>query len=267
MRPWIALLPVLLTLGSGCQRLPGDEDDGADGGPGPMTNATTLIPPSTDGNDEDAADATGNGMAACDPVTQSNCEMDEKCTALVTGGAVTYACVADPGGLNPSSPCTPSHEDGIDGCSAGYACLADEAENGLCAPLCESSTDCAQGVCIPAPESAIPYCADDCSPFGSVCPSPLACRRNDDRFSCRFVGIDDIGGVGSPCVQTDDGGCASGLVCLPGALVPDCASDNCCVSVCDLSEADPCVAPSTCNPVIEGPAPGFEDIGACFVPA
>ena len=44
-------------------------------------------------------------------------------------------------------------------------------------------------------------------------------------------------------------------------------TDNCCTALCDLSGADPCIAPATCVQVLMGPAPGFEDIGACFVPA
>lgn len=267
MRPWIALLPAaLLTFTPGCQRLPAEEDDGNSGSGPPVSGGGTLLPPDTDGDEEDAADGTGGG-AGCDPVSQADCAMDEKCTAILTGGAVQYACVADAGGLDPSSPCTPSHEDGIDGCPSAYACLADEADNGLCAALCEASGDCTQGDCIVAPESQIPYCANDCSPFGSGCSAPLQCRRNDDRFSCSFIGLDDIGGAGAPCVLADDGGCAPGLACIPGALVPDCVGDNCCVPLCDLSEDDPCATPSTCNAVLAGPAPGFEDIGACFVPS
>jgi hypothetical protein len=37
--------------------------------------------------------------------------------------------------------------------------------------------------------------------------------------------------------------------------------------LCDLGGADPCDVPATCNAVIDAPAPGFEGIGACFVPA
>lgn len=267
MRPWIVLLPIaLLTALPGCQRLPGEEDDDGPSTAPPPGDGGTFLPQDT-GEEEDAADETGSSMNACDPVAQSGCEMDEKCTAIVSGEAVVYACVADPGGLDPSSSCATSHDDGIDGCPAGYACLADDADNGLCAALCETGSDCAQGECVAAPESDIPYCADDCTPFGSICPAPLQCRRNDDRFSCSFAGMADIGGPGDPCVLENDAGCAAGLVCIPGALVPECVTDNCCVQVCDLNDVDTCPTPSTCNPVIEGPAPGFEDIGACFVPA
>ena len=106
-----------------------------------------------------------------------------------------------------------------------------------------------------------------CTPFASPCPTPLACRRNGDRFSCQFLAAGDVGGPGDACGVTDDAGCAPGLVCLPGALVPDCTNDNCCAPVCDTTDADPCIAPASCLPIIESPAPGFDTIGACFVPA
>jgi len=267
MRAWTALIPfAVLVLFPGCQRLPGDEGD-----PPPSTDPTddgpggTLLPPSN--NDDDNADETGDSMNACDPTSQVGCTTDEKCTAILSGGEVIYACVADSGTLNPSAPCTASHEDGIDGCAAGTVCLEDEGGNGICSLLCETNGDCEQADCLRARESDIPYCAADCSPFGSFCPAPTQCRRNGNRFSCSFIGLADVGGDGSPCAISQDGGCAPGLVCVPGALVPNCGSDNCCVGLCDVGDSDPCASPSTCNAILTGAAPGFEDIGACFVPA
>ncbi|MEM7154333.1 MAG: hypothetical protein AAF799_15915 [Myxococcota bacterium] len=268
MRCWTALLTLALFVPTvGCQRLPGEEDDDDGSGAPPPPSGGTFLPQDDTGDGEPSNDESGEGGSACDPVTQSGCEMDEKCTALVVGGVVTYGCVADPGGLDPSDPCVASHSDGIDGCGAGYACLADEGDNGLCTALCENHSDCSQGECLPARESDIPYCADDCSPFGSLCPAPLQCRRNDNRFSCAFIGINDVGGSNSPCAVTDDAGCAPGFVCVPGSLAPDCMTDNCCVPLCDVTEDDLCASPSTCTEILQGPAPGFEDIGACFVPA
>lgn len=268
MRACLALLSVaLFSLPLGCQRLPGDEDDDDSGPSNPEpTGGGTLLPPPSESEGADDAEET-EGSAFCDPVDQTGCTSGQKCTAILSGGVITYTCAAAPGGLGPLEACSASPADGVDGCPAGYACLADEAEAGLCAPLCEGNGDCTQALCLPARETDIPYCADDCSPFESPCPAPLQCRRNSDRFSCMFLGLGDVGGAGAECGITNDAGCAPGLVCLPGALIPGCSTDNCCASVCDTSEADPCTTPASCLPIFDGAAPGFESIGACFVPA
>lgn len=275
MRPALALSSLVLgslslVLSLGCQRLPAEEDDGSGSGPSTPepTEGETFLPgdegDATAGAD-DANETEGN--QACDPVAQTGCPSGQKCTAIVTDQAVAYTCVPVTGGLGPQEACVASPSDGVDECPAGYACLADEAEAGLCAPLCEGNGDCTQALCMPARETDIPYCADDCSPFESPCPSPLQCRRNGDRFSCLFLGLDDVGGPGAGCGITGDAGCAPGLVCLQGALIPGCTTDNCCTTVCDTTEADPCDTPASCLPILESPAPGFESIGACYVPA
>lgn len=268
MRPWLALASsVLLVLPLACQRLPSD-DDGSSGNDGSSNDDTTgfatLLPPD---DESGAADEETGAQAGCDPVDQVGCPAGEKCTAIVSGGEVLYACAPDTGGLDPQAPCTASPSDGVDGCPAGTACIEDEGGSGLCVGLCQADADCEQGQCSAAQPTNIPFCADDCSPFDAPCPAPLACRRNGDRFSCLFLGTGDTGGAGSPCGITNDAGCAPGFVCLPGALIPECAADNCCSPVCDAADADTCPAPSTCSPILQGPAPGFENIGACFVPA
>lgn len=267
MRAHLVLPLVLLSWSLGCQRLPGD-DEGDEGGPLPpqQTSDGTFLPPDGDSEGADAADGT-EGTAVCDPVGQTGCQDGQKCTAIVSAGMVVYTCATASGGLGPGDPCAASPSDGIDGCPAGYACLADEAESGVCAPLCEGTSDCTEALCMPARETDIPYCADDCSPFAPSCAAPLQCRRNGNRFSCLFLGLSDVGGAGAACSVTDDNGCAPGLVCLPGALIPDCTTDNCCSPLCDTSEADPCISPAMCLPILDGAAPGFESIGACFVPA
>ncbi|MEM9455964.1 MAG: hypothetical protein AAGF11_17420 [Myxococcota bacterium] len=265
MRAWLTLVPALALLcPPGCQRLPGEEDDDDGSSPPSTTDGGTFLPGDDEQDDMDGD--SGTPEPACDPVTQTGCSSGQKCTAIGMGAMITYTCVSDPGGLGPEQTCDPS-PDGIDGCPAAYACLADEANNGLCTPLCENDVDCAQGQCIPSREEEIPYCADNCSPFESSCPAPLACRRNDDRFSCQFLGEGDVGVAGEFCNTQDDSGCAPGLVCVAGALVPECTTDNCCTPLCDLTEDEPCTTPTTCVPLLTGPAPGFDDIGACFVPS
>lgn len=265
MRACLALWSVaLLVLPLGCQRLPGTGEDSGSGPSGDDTTGFATLLPGDD--NDDAADADTGSSGLCDPVGQSGCAMGQKCTAIVSGGVVTYACAAAAGGLDPDEGCVASPSDGVDGCPPSTACLADEAGAGLCAALCVVDADCEQGECVPARETDIPYCADDCSPFTPACPAPLQCRHNGNRFSCMFLGVGDVGGAGAGCAPMNDAGCAPGFVCLPGALVPECTTDNCCTSICDTTEADPCVSPAACAELLQGAAPGFENIGACYVP-
>jgi len=258
------LLP-LLALICGCQRL--DEE------PGPATSAASAD--GTDdgagtfspGADSDGDDADDGAQGLCDPVEQSGCADGERCTVTSSsGGAAVFGCVEDDGDLEPFDPCD-TQAGGQDGCSAGHACVADFNGSGACLPLCNGSSDCDVGVCSGSTFGDIPYCADDCSPFEPLCVAPTQCRRNGERFSCRIPQEADVGAAGAPCSPSDDGGCTTGFVCIPGALVPDCKEQNCCASLCDLESASGCLAPATCNSALTAAAPGFESIGACFVPS
>ena len=268
MRATCILLGSLALLALGCQRLDEPDDDPTSGG-GPVD---TGAGPGGDDNpfesddDDDALDESGGGGGemACDPTFQTGCNPNERCTVVGTGPI--FGCVPDDGSLEPGDPCTVVGG-GADGCPAGFACVAGEGGDGTCLQLCLGSADCDQAVCESAAAGSVPFCADDCSPFESLCPAPLACRRNGERFSCQVPSPDDVGGPGAPCGIEEDAGCGSGTVCIPGALVPECTEPNCCAPLCDLEAMDACGAPATCNAVLAAPAPGFEAIGACFVPA
>lgn len=215
----------------------------------------------------DGAVDDGSPTFGCDPVAQTGCDPEEKCTALRHDGQVEYACVSDPTTLELTSPCTADPAGGVDGCPPGSACLTDEQGVGVCLPLCIDHGDCDDALCLMHPLDFVPYCASHCSPFEVSCPAPLQCRRESDRFTCEFITMSDNGTTGDPCSPFDDGGCAPGFVCIPGALVPTCMTDSCCTSLCDLTDPDPCPSPATCAPALPGPAPGFEEIGACFIPS
>ncbi len=252
---------------AGCQRL--------DGGDEPNT------PPDTDGMSagnlddvsggsllESGGEDTGSDedpQEECNPVTGAPCTEGEKCTVIRSGGSFDYVCVGESGTTPLGNACTVSLQDGLDGCTAGSVCLG--ADAGTCRPLCKSNADCEGATCVADPFDGVPHCADDCSPFEPACAGMLQCRRQGDRFSCLDALPGDVGGGGDACQLQGDAGCGEGFVCLSGALVPGCGTAGCCVSVCDLDAADTCSAPSTCTSVLEGPAPGFEAIGACFVPA
>lgn len=263
---WASICLVAATV-LGCQRL---DDPGGSGGDDSSfdTDFPTDDNPSSGllegGGGNEASDGGGIELT-CDAVTNAPCGEGEKCTAVLDGGSVAYTCVGEAGSQAVGQDCTVSLEDGLDGCIAGAVCLGDDA--GSCRAHCNSNVDCTDGTCIEDPQHDVLHCADDCSPFEPSCAGALQCRRQVDRFSCVDPQEGDIGGSGEPCVLEGDSGCAEGLMCVSGALVPDCASAGCCVTFCDLNGPDTCSAPATCTSALEAPAPGFESIGACFVPA
>ncbi|MBC8069045.1 MAG: hypothetical protein IAG13_11985 [Deltaproteobacteria bacterium] len=264
--------PFVVMLVLACQRLELAEDDGAltlQGGSGDTSSGgSTFGADDTTSESEGGNDSNDTTEPAfdCDPVLQTGCNPQEKCTVVIASGDLGYVCASDPGDLDPFESCEQSLSSGIDGCPAGYACVADELESGLCVPLCIDSNDCTDASCVNDPLNFIPHCGAECSPFEGACPQPLQCRRGDDRFACEFTRSGDVGGQNEPCATMGDAGCAEGFVCLPGALVPECTTDNCCTGVCDVQE-DTCPSPSSCQPLFNGPAPGFESFGGCLVPA
>jgi hypothetical protein len=255
----------------GCQRLeeegPSPTSLGEGGGGTGNDDGTTTFTPVATGNDDTGEDDGPGPSSSCDPVAQIGCAAGEKCTAITTSQGPAFTCVGAAGStLQPYDACEASPDTGLDACPVGYVCLGSEVA-GTCVPLCNGDPDCDQGVCAEHPDNAIPHCADDCSPFESLCVGILQCRRADERFACQFPGDADVGGPLAPCSLTNDAGCNESLVCITGALVPGCTEASCCTPVCDATDPDACAAPATCSPVFAAPAPGYETIGACFVPS
>ncbi|HET6584565.1 MAG TPA: hypothetical protein VFG69_13980 [Nannocystaceae bacterium] len=265
-------------LAAACQRVPGSDefgnlDSNDDGNPTSSTSDTGNVDDSnddadgSDGDDDSPGTDDGNPTLDCDPVAQSGCNPDEKCTVTESAGEITYTCVADVENLDPFSPCTQSLGTGMDGCPRGYACLADDGDNGICVQLCLDNGDCDDALCLVPLTVQAPYCGATCSPFETPCPSPLQCRRKADQFACSFASTTDTGVQNEDCNLLNDGGCSEGFVCLPGDLVPGCSTTNCCTNVCDLTGDGSCDSPTICESIFEAPAPGSEGIGACFVPS
>ena len=250
---------------TGCQQLPEEDDDAATSmSAGNVdTGGGTFL---DEGPGSEGAGDEGQVESECDPSTQTGCSEGEKCAVQKVGVSVTYVCAPDTGTLEPFAGCTPALTTGDDDCLAGYACVGSETQ-AACVPLCVTDGDCDGGVCVLDPLNFVPHCGLDCSPFEPNCPTPLQCRREENRFSCKFALEEDIGVGLDPCVETDDAGCAAGFACIAGELVPSCESDHCCTPLCDLGGVDTCTAPATCAPALLGAAPGFENVGACFVPA
>ncbi|MGH1347146.1 MAG: hypothetical protein ACRBN8_36630 [Nannocystales bacterium] len=254
----------------GCQRI-GDGESDDDNGNTPVDtdidddglSGGSLLESGT--FDDTADDDDGGSEVNCDPVTSAECGDDEKCTVVLQGAEPSFTCVGEAGSLAIGADCTVSLSDGLDGCAAGSVCLGEDA--GTCRPLCANSSDCSSALCLDDPLYGVPHCAPDCSPFEPTCSNLLQCRRQNDRFSCVDALPGDVGGAGEPCTLQGDAGCGQGQMCVTGALVPDCTTAGCCTPLCDLDSSVGCDAPATCTPALESAAPGFESIGACFVPA
>lgn len=257
----------ILLLGA-CQRVPlGDDEGGSDGpaetdsdGGGGSSGPPTSGPP---------PDPTP--MYDCEPAGPSPCPVGQKCTAVSDGALQNhFKCVPDDGALPLYEPCVPDPEGGQDLCGAGTVCLAyseDDPVSGRCFPLCRNNSDCEPGVCTTSPFTGTTFCADNCDPESPACLPGLGCRQQLDRFTCEMVLNVDTGLTGAACLESSARGCADTLACLPYALVPMCNSPSCCTTTCDLTEADTCPSPTICEPLFPTPAPGFENVGACFVPA
>ena len=235
----------------------GAEDDGGTFGGGTWGG----------GEGDDDGDGGQQPTVDCDPTLVDACGSAGKCTVVENAGTRNhYTCVDDDGTLLPGDPCQPDPTTGIDGCAKGTVCLGDESGTGTCVALCFQNADCSMGLCLRDAIDQVPFCSAECLPNETSCAEPLQCRRTDDRFTCQFAREDDDGATGAECESLQsDAGCAEGYVCLSGPVVPGCASSNCCTSVCDQTDASAC-GDLVCGELFTAPAPGFEDVGACFVP-
>lgn len=275
LRPGVAaarLAPVLVFMLAGaCQRVPFDDGDSAGNdevGSSESEGESDTEP--TTGGPQQPPDFTP--VFDCEPSGTPACPMGQKCTAVSEGGLQNhFKCVPDDSALLPLDPCTPAPESGQDQCGAGTVCLSstqDDPLAGRCFPLCRNDIDCEPGLCSTSPFTGTTFCADSCDPFVGTCPPGLGCRQGKDRFICDMLLDVDIGTEGTNCSEFNGRGCAPTYVCMPGALVPNCGSSNCCTSSCEISEGDgQCASPSLCESLFPDPAPGYENIGACFVPA
>jgi hypothetical protein len=207
----------------------------------------------------------------CDPADLSTCADDEKCTAVLQGGLQNlYDCVPKDSLHDLYEACSPAPENGQDACPPSTICAWDtpEGSTGICVPLCVNDGDCAGGSCIENTFNDVPICADSCDPQVPVCKTGLECRQTNDAFACQFPTEVDIGQETAQCLVEGDRGCSQGYVCEAGQLIPNCASPTgfCCTPLCDTEAADTCASPATCNPAFTDPAPGYEWVGACYVP-
>lgn len=254
-----------------CQRVPSDQLPDIEEETETGTGTGTGEAPPTGGPVDEGGDVMAPAFD-CEPVDEKSCPTGEKCSAISQGGAQNhFTCVPDDSELLPGDDCTPAQGTGQDGCTTGHVCLVSDIEDsqGRCFQGCRNDNDCEPAACEISPYTLTNYCTPSCDPLVPDCDPGLACRQSEDRFVCGMnLDETDIGQPGDPCDPTQLRGCAENLACMPGALIPGCAAGSCCTSVCDLAAGDEqCTSPTLCRPLFENPAPGFEAIGACFVPA
>lgn len=251
-----------------CQRAPFEGPISADESSGTGTSG--------DSNDVDGPPVTDDGDLlpefACEPGDDGDCPSGEKCTAISKGGPQNhFECVPDDGVLIPGDECTPAEGTGQDGCTSGHVCLRTDpdAQLGRCLEACRNDADCGAGSCRESPYTLTTFCAAACDPIVPECEAGFGCRQSADRFVCDMLLTEtDVGQAGASCSEVALRGCAASLACLNGALIPGCFGSACCADVCDLTVGDAgCPSGTLCRPLFTSPAPGFENVGACYVPA
>lgn len=270
-----------------------DEGNDGSGGNGSGGSDGGMMDATDDGNAESESDGgvtfltmpdgTNGGIFECDLWAQ-DCPEGEKCVPWASDGGTWNATRCAELGANPGQPgdeCTAEGggASGDDDCAIGSMCwdVDPETNMGTCAaqcmgdeanPICEDSDT----TCSIANGGAIQLCLPICDPLLQDCVADTqACYPINDAFACAPDVSADDAGIGTPCAFINV--CPPGLICLtPEGYGPDCASgDGCCGTVCDITdEAVMCPGSGqTCEAwYVEGEAPpGYEDVGACLVPA
>lgn len=212
--------------------------------------------------------------AACDP-WQDTCPPDQKCKPYTIGidlfySAANCAPIADPP-TPTGEPCDAPLTSFTDECERGATCYGfdPDPDSRRCHPLCvgtPADPTCADpcSQCVALNGSLAGVCFLTCDPRTPDCPAKQACATLPEtpRFLCGPG--PGPGAAGETC--NNPGGCIPGHACVPAALVPACAGDQCCAPICDLEAADTCATtlPGTaCAPVpVTGP-----DFQAACIPA
>ena len=242
------------------------------------TGAVFLVPPD------------GGGVSfECDLFAQ-DCPEGEKCMPWANdGGSSWNATRCSPIDDNPGQPgdeCTVegSGTSGIDSCDLGSMCwdVDPETNIGSCVPMCtgdEANPICEDPdtSCSIANDGAIVLCLPACDPILQDCPEGQACYPIQDAWVCAPDASGETGVYGDPCEFINV--CDPGYICLDASTVPTgqaCeGAAGCCTAVCDLTDpqgdaqCEGAAGGQTCQPWYEegNAPPGYEDVGACALPA
>ncbi|HWB79773.1 MAG TPA: ribulose phosphate epimerase [Nannocystaceae bacterium] len=280
------------------------EQDSSDGGSSPQdssddgqTSVTTAEDTSTGGDD-----TTGNGTMTgvgfitppdgggvnieCD-IWAQDCPEGEKCMPWANDGGnawnATRCSPLDPAPASVGDECTVegSGVSGIDNCEVSSMCwnVDPETNIGTCIAFCMGSE--ANPVCENPGASCsilnvgtLILCLPNCDPLLQDCNEGEGCYPTNDIFSCVPDAGGEQGAYGEGCEFLNV--CDPGLFCANPAGVPNCqGSIGCCSSFCDTTDPNAtmnCPGNSggqECVPWFEeGQAPpGYENLGACVIPA
>jgi len=264
------------------------DDDAADDGPGTSSaeDSADSGDASSDGGGNFIQDPDGNGVAnECD-IWAQDCMEGEKCMPWANDGGgswnATRCAPLDPNPAQPGDPCTVEGTgvSGIDNCDISSMCwdVDPESNMGTCTAFCsgsEANPVCEDPTteCVIANEGVLILCLPGCDPLVQDCMEGNACYPSSDTFVCGPDASGEDGLFGDVCEFVNV--CDPGLFCANPELVPNCAGTGCCSSFCDVSDPEASAAcpgaagGQECVPWFEeGQAPpGFENVGACGIPA
>lgn len=261
---------------------------------GPVSTTTSPTDPSTTGEDTGTSADTMDFLSPttgvdCDDLpdgTKAHCTLE--CSLFDQDCAVGEACkpwsndgsgqwnstwcgpvARDPGQEGDSCSVESHAASGVDDCDRGAMCwnVNPDTLEGTCVSLCVQVDGLSDPFCqnpstscMHANDGALPLCLETCDPLGEDCLEGENCYPTGPDFVCMPQGAPiDIGGV----LPTQ---CPEGETSVDEGTVAGCDDQPCCVSYCDLTQADPCADGEECVPYFkEGTCPGScGDVGFCL---
>lgn len=270
----------------------GESGDPGSGGGSDRAEADTAEDDSPD-DDDGSTDGTDEGCNFLCPVDggdpqcdlwSQDCPEGEKCIAWASDGGTWNAtrCAeidANPGQVGDECTAEGGGASGDDTCGLGFMCWDVDPETNMGTCVAQCTGDPSAGICEDSDttcaitnDGAIQLCLPVCNPLLQDCVSEnQACYPVNDSFACAPDASPSEATSGTPCAFINV--CPPGLICMgPEAYGPDCDSgDGCCASVCDVTEVGgtcPGSGQSCESWYEEGEAPpGYDNVGACVVPA
>lgn len=250
-----------------------DPDSGSDGGTSGLSQGFINEP---DG---------GGGVEIECSVWDQDCPQGDKCMPWANDGGsswnATKCTPLDPNPAQPGDSCTVegSGVSGVDNCDIASMCwdVDPETNMGTCVAFCSGSEanpvcDDPNTTCSIANNGVLILCLPNCDPLLQDCADGQACYPINEFFVCAPDASGEMGLYGDPCEFLNV--CDPGLFCANADVVPGCAGSlGCCSEFCDLSDPNAsCMGAGggqMCTPWYEeGQAPpGYEDVGACAIPA
>ncbi len=293
------------TVGSGSATAGGSAGtDGTDSASSDPTQASADSADTGDGDTEDpdsgSGDTSGGGVSQgfinepdgggvgieCS-VWDQDCPQGEKCMPWANDGGsswnATKCTPLDPNPAQPGDSCTVEGNgvSGVDNCDIASMCwdVDPETNMGTCVAFCTGSEanpvcDDPNTTCSIANEGVLILCLPNCDPLLQDCADGQACYPINEFFVCAPDASGEMGLYGDPCEYLNV--CDPGLFCANANVVPGCAGSlGCCSEFCDLDDPNPnsqCMGAGggqECTPWYEeGQAPpGYENVGACAIPA